>query len=340
MTAPQHIGTAEPFRLTAKEYLAKGWAPIPLPYKKKAKPPVGWTGRGSKFADIDQINEWIEDPTWHKGNIGVHAGNQITIDDTAFEAVGIDVDHYSNKKGGDDLAELEKKLGPLPDTWISGARTDGVSGIRWFLLPSGYEVRGKLSDSIEMVQSVHRYGVVFPSYHPELKTQYRWYGPGDRPDGKHVSLDIPHMRWITHIPDSWFEWLTRNKMLRAADLPVDMSSTREEIWQWVKANFVDLDSVPCRQMKASYLVQKKKVEDSASHHDPLVNAHWRLIRLGAEGHGGWWKAVRAIENLWLQKVEEDNVRTAFEAKAEILRSREGTFRKIRGEVEGDRWQQD
>ena len=63
------------------------------------------------------------------------------IPGTEYEVIGIDVDHYisggKEKFGGDQLKELEAKLGPLPPTWISSSRSDGISGIRFFVVPKG-----------------------------------------------------------------------------------------------------------------------------------------------------------------------------------------------------------
>ena len=47
----------------------------------------------------------------------------ITIDGVVYLLVGIDVDHYDAKRGGDQLQSLVEKLGPLSDKapWISSS---------------------------------------------------------------------------------------------------------------------------------------------------------------------------------------------------------------------------
>lgn len=171
----REIKSAEPFKTTALEYMAKGWAgPIPLPPQDKFPPPRGWTGRNAPYADEAQIEKWLarkdEDggsrdrpsPAWNpKGNIGLRLG-RVTVDGVQWEIIGIDSDNYDGKQGDKILRRLEKKLGKLPDTWTSSARADGVSGIRYFLVPVDLAWRGNLSevgDGVDVVQKVHRYAV-------------------------------------------------------------------------------------------------------------------------------------------------------------------------------------
>lgn len=98
--------------------------------------------------------------------------------------VGIDVDAYGDKKGAQSLAELEKKLGPLPATLISTSRDDGISGIRLFKLPNAYvgmRIIGVLADGIEIIHWGNRYVMAPPSLHPTGRA-YRWEHPtGDGP---------------------------------------------------------------------------------------------------------------------------------------------------------------
>jgi hypothetical protein len=53
------------------------------------------------------------------------------------DVIGIDVDHYGKKHGGDTLKALEARLGPLPTAVLSTARDDKVSGIRFYRVPAG-----------------------------------------------------------------------------------------------------------------------------------------------------------------------------------------------------------
>jgi len=188
---PQFIGSAKPFGGSARLYRQRGWTGIfPLPAREKHPPPNGITGRRGKFADDDLLINWLNDTTACKGNIGVRLGNAVEIDGNEFEVIGIDVDDHRDdplkpKVGGEQLQYLEQKYGELPDTWTSSSRADGVSGIRFFLVPKGLAYRGNCGEhggDIDIIQRVHRYAVVYPSWHPK-GGQYLWYPPGVKPTG-------------------------------------------------------------------------------------------------------------------------------------------------------------
>lgn len=347
MTAPRHINSNQPFRATAKEYWLKGWAVVPLPERRKKSPPgpddgpqyKSFTGRKGTVPTEDDIEAWLADSHFERGNIAIRAGRTVEIAGKLYEAIGIDVDNYDKKTGGLQLRKLEKKYGPLPGTYTSSARSDSVSGIRWFLVPHGYEYMGKprlagqkACDSIEIVQKVHRYGLVFPSWHPETKGQYYWYDRGQAPDGIHFASSIPRVEQLAHLPDSWWKFLTRNGTEAEDNVPMDMDSEPSELRAWAKANFVDGLEI-CKTTQIALDNHIDKVENAADHHDPLVNAHWNLYSLGAEGHCGWQASVMVIDNVWLDRVAEDKSRSLTEAKFEMARSRVGTLRKLKGQYD-------
>ena len=88
--------------------------------------------------------------------------------------VGLDVDHYADKAGGDSLGDLQDKLGPLPGTFVSTARTDGVSGIRLFMLPGDYAASSwpsQAAPDIEMITWYERYVICSP-HAPRLGNEY------------------------------------------------------------------------------------------------------------------------------------------------------------------------
>lgn len=337
MSAPRHIGSAAPFTSAAIEYTRKGWNVVPLPPHKKKSPPDDVTGRMGRFTTEYDLQDWMNDPEWSKGNIAIRAGNVVTVDNTDYEIIGIDVDAYDGKHGAEHLAQLEKSYGPLPSTWTSSARDDSISGIRWFLSPIGYEymgkprlANGKASDSIEIVQRVHRYGLVFPSWHPDTKGQYWWYDRGVKPDGTNTSERIPYAKELAVLPDSWWKFLTRNGTEATGDQPIDMDMPTKALYLWADKRFASKRDHSCRQMRMALARQRKSIEESTDHHDPLVRFHWQVYHLGAEGHSHWKECVGLLEKDWLAKVSQDNARGLTEAKSEIARSREGTLRKIKG----------
>jgi len=345
VNAPKNIGAAAPFAKAALEYTLKGWNVLPLPPNKKKSPPskeddeqgLGFTGRNGRLATRDDIDAWIQDKRWRKGNIAVRPGNEVTNDGEAYEVIGIDVDDYDEKSGAAHLEELIKTYGPLPNTWTSSARSDGKSGIRWFLTPVGYEYMGKpvlpstgrASDSIEIVQRVHRYGLVFPSMHPD-GMQYRWYDRGQAPDGIHVNDRIPRVQELAVLPERWWKFLTRNGVANAGGAVIDMQSTNAQLRNWQKKRWVDGEDM-CDIMTNALNRHLEDVDSASDHHEPLIRAHWSLLRLGAEGHSGWATACHVLEQSWADRVAADQVRSVAETKYEIARSRYGTLRKIKGE---------
>jgi P4 family phage/plasmid primase-like protien len=338
LSAPKHINSAAPFSNAAKEYLSKGWNVIPLPERKKKSPPDDVTGRAGRLTTLEDIEAWSKDPKWAKGNIAVRPGNVIEIDGKPYEALGIDVDAYGRKAGDKQLLQLEKLLGPLPGTWISSARSDGKSGIRWFLVPHGFSymgkprIDGKATDSIEIIQRVHRYGLVFPSWHPDTKGQYWWYERGQSPDGVHLSPRIPNIRELAALPNSWLKHLTRDCTEEVPGVPMDMDSEPTELADWLVANLVD-GEVICETLQKALDNHLDVIANGNDHHDPLVNAHWNLLLLGAEGHTGWNSARTVVESAWMDRAVGDGSRRLTEAKFELLRSRIGSQRKLKGTVD-------
>src|SRR5690606_17877451 len=108
-------------------YYQAGWRGVlPLPPGQKIPPPKGTTGHSGLWPSWPDIQAWAdENPT---GNIALRLPNTV---------VGIDVDHYEEKRGGDTLAEAERRWGALPPTVRSTARIDGISGIRLFRIEAG-----------------------------------------------------------------------------------------------------------------------------------------------------------------------------------------------------------
>ncbi len=336
---------SQPFVRYAKLYANKNWNIFPLPEKKKAPPlgkeddpqKKGFTGRRGRLVTEEDLDGWVDDPKWEFGNIAFRPGNVIHHNGVDVEVLGIDVDNYGEKHGGEHLKELEEAYGPLPNTYITSARNDGVSGIRWFLTPTGYEYMGKpylkstegSSDSIEIIQRNHRYGVMPPSIHPE-GMQYRWYGRGDAPDGKNVFAGIPDIQQLSVLPEKWFRFLSRNGIpaLGVNDIAIDMDSSNSQVVKWANKHFPKGDM--CLKVEKSLAKALVAVEEAADHHEPLLKAHWHLYRLAAEGHTGWSEAVQQVNDLWTARVLDEGVRSLGQAKHEIIRSRLGGLRKIKG----------
>lgn len=326
----QHLN---PYRETALAYRNKWWAgTLPIPYGEKHPPPTGFTGHAAQYPTPDEINNWCEDG--NRYNICLRLAGV----SKEHEIIGIDVDHYTSggkeKRGGDQLSALEERLGVLPATWISSARNDGVSGIRYFRVPRGLAFRGKIDKDIECIQKGHRFAVVWPSKHPDGGTYY-WYGPGADLTVVPVIPEIPDARTLPVLPDAWLSYLTQDKMA-ASDLErIDMDSSVDQIYKWAEATFHGTDDTDmCNMMLRKLAAHKKGITDDATSHDKIVNAHFNLLSLAAEGHLGWVKAVNEIEQFWMDDVIARDKRSKDELVQEIWRSRTNALRKIKAKIDG------
>lgn len=178
-------------------YRAAGWTgPLPLPAGTKWPPPDGFTGWHGTYPSGADSQTWIDDYPEYANTYQL----ALRMPD---DIIGIDVDHYGDKRGGDTLAEAARRWGPLPAAPRSSARTEPLSGIRFYRVPPGTTLRTKIGfpelelGGIEIIQKHHRYAVVWPSIHPTTGTPYAWHdtsGPDVPPRARHL-LALPD-RWI------------------------------------------------------------------------------------------------------------------------------------------------
>lgn len=214
---------AGPFGRAARTYRAAGWhgvLPIGRQPAKKYPPPSAFTGHGKPDPSGADIEAWLDGPE-AAYNIGLRL---------PVGVLGLDVDAYPGKQGGDVLARLTAAYGPLPPTWITTARTDGTSGIRLFRVPQridGHEINwpGEAGKHIELIQHGHRYAVVWPSVNPEAAgAVYKWWWQGetDRRDAEGEA--IPRADALPWMPEAWVRGLmlpyarTDKATLGSADL--------------------------------------------------------------------------------------------------------------------------
>jgi hypothetical protein len=175
-----------PYADAAMTYLSRGWAPLPLPPRDKAEPPKGWTGHGAPWPSGADVTEWAANGHG-AGNIGIRMPDDV---------VGIDVDDYDDKGGGETLAKLEARLGLLPPSPKSTSRPDDpVSGIRFYQVPGGRHWHDP-GPGVEVIQHTYRYAVVAPSIHPEGRS-YLWLAP----DG--AQIPGPAVADLPVLPEAW-----------------------------------------------------------------------------------------------------------------------------------------
>lgn len=386
------LNSAQPYRTAATNYHSAGWFPFPLQPRNKEPWAKGVTGRKNAFPidEAAQIAKWCTEAP-RQANIGLWLRDDI---------IGVDVDHYESKRGGDTFARLEAELGALPPTWISTARADGISGIRFFRIPAKYigklQWSGKAGDCVDIIQTGHRYAAVWPSWNPKANGQYLWYPPGSdlngQPDrwqnyslidavdpgldgggsghvvgGRKRAKPVPgaglkRVVWGSYqefpapadfpeLPMAWVEFLTRG-MVPRTEKPIDMDSTADEIEKWAKANFrpafveermeVDAAGVetmrriarPCKTVMACLRSAKKSIQEDASSHDKITDAHWNILMCGIEGHSGALRAATSLEKFWTDNVlRVQKKRGLREAAGELFRSRVEALRKIKGKAD-------
>lgn len=312
--------------------------PLPLPYKEKNPPPLDYTKRVSDYPTVGKIKEWIADGRKH--NICVRLAG-VTKE---YELLGIDVDDYykgdKKKEGWSQLHELEKRLGNLPETWISSARTDGKSGIRYFRVPRGLAFRGKVDKDIEVIRKGHRFAVVWPSIHPDGGL-YWWFPPGIVPDrtGRNVWNGVlPEARTFPVLPENWVDYLSNGKTLATDDELIDVDSSVNEIMDWAKSTFHLFDGEGiaggmCAKMQQKLELHKTNIQEEATSHDRLTNAHWNLTKLASEGHCGYGNAIKELEDHFKKVTMERGKRGLTEVHGEIFRSRVQALRKLKGQVD-------
>ena len=126
---PEPLRPEEPvFASAARLYLEGGLGfPIPLPPRRKAPPPRGYTGAEARDVSVGQINRWSRSRR-RTSNIGLRMAPGL---------IGVDVDAYDGKRGADTLDRLEQLDGPLPASVRSSGRSDGISGVYLFRIPQG-----------------------------------------------------------------------------------------------------------------------------------------------------------------------------------------------------------
>lgn len=188
-----------PYALAARDYLDRGWSPIPVVGKDAPEP--GFTGANGAVVTMDQVLQWSS-PGFAQGrrNVGLRQ----------IDTVGIDVDAYDGRKGAETFAAAVAKLGLLPPTWSSTARGAGQpSRILFYQVPPGVdpgEAQGRIKEyfgkNIDIIRRGHRYAIVAPSLHPE-GWRYCWYDPNGVPS------DVPPKRdELPFLPAAWLEFFT------------------------------------------------------------------------------------------------------------------------------------
>lgn len=287
----------------AGDYRERGWTPLPIEPGTKGPPAKHWTGyEGVRPSGADYW-DWEQ----NKPNHGV----ALRMPDTV---VGIDIDHYEKngklKRGGDTLAHAESLWGPLPDTYVSSARMDCVSGIRYFRVPAGTRCVSLLRfpelelGDIEIIQWGHRYAVVEPSLNPDAAgAPYKWMHTLDW-----CYTEIPNIEHLPELPAAWLEGLKVDEARLELDgVQVDAEAI--------------LSSFPEGEMEFPVIDRLDKgIRDiglGVSRHDVTAANVLALLRLGEQGWVGVPQALRLLCKVFVASVGPD--RGYDSAKAEFWR---------------------
>lgn len=169
---------ADNLEMWVQGYYQLGWTCLPLPAGKKFPPPAGSTGADGEDLSLHQVILSTEPG----GNLGLRMPDGV---------VGIDVDSYGEKRGAQTVRETEMVWGRLPDTPRLTSRDDGVSGIRFFRVPAGTELRTP-GPHVDIIRRSHRFAVAAPSVHPEGRP-YRWLDASGSPCPPPAVADLPDL---------------------------------------------------------------------------------------------------------------------------------------------------
>jgi putative DNA primase/helicase len=287
---------ADVYAAAYETYRDGGWSPIKLWAGTKFPPPVGFTGHDGADPSFADMYAWAESEPG--GNIAVRLNKTV---------IGIDVDAYDDKTGGQTLAEAERRWGTLPPTPRSSSRVDDpVSGIRLYRVPAGTRLVTTLGfpelglGSIEIVQRHHRYVVCWPSVHPSSGQTYQWYGP----DG--AVIDPPA---VDDLPDLPADWLAGMREDKPAELLTDERADIEECLT---------DGSPSPRV-AERLTAALAACAGSNRHDETRNHVLALLRFGRQKEPGVRIALTVLGQQFVAAVAPDRDGGTAEAAKEYGR---------------------
>ena len=298
--------TTNPYE-QCSEYWDAGWRGIlPLPYGEKTWPPKGYTGHDGMDTSYADCMEFLLDG---KQNICLRMPGNV---------VGVDVDHYNEKTGGDTLSQLVEKHGALPPTIMSTSRDDGISGIRLYRIPAGSVLPSKL-DGIEFVQRHHRYAVVWPSIHPSGR-EYQWIDERTaKPTG------VPRINDLPELPQRWIDGLVTDAKEHAVKADINMSAAADMLAQMPTGE-------PCQHM----LQAAGKAFAGGDRHDSYNEALLAALGYGRRGCPGIHQTVKRLSGAFVSEISDPAVgrATRSEALAEFGRSMRGALGIVANETQG------
>jgi len=301
-------GQIRPFANAAMMYYGHGWFPLPVRAGSKRIAVDGFTGHDGAWPGLDDIGSWIEEMP--DANIALRMPETV---------IGIDVDAYDGRNGAATLAKLEDDLAPLPKTFITTSRTDGVSGIRLYTVPPGITWRGKAGNGIDVISWHYRYAIVNPSVHPETHERYHWRRNSH---GIVMPHDVKPER-LPELPEEWISHLRHDGTNGRGEF---IPSAR--IRRWVQD--ISGDGF-CEAMEHSVQLWRGRIHDGGEEggaHDEMIQGVNAVVGDAANGHKGLAQAFRELWSAFATAVHER--RDVNEMESEFARAVHGSVRNHYG----------
>lgn len=301
-TPPRPLAYAD----AADDYWSAGWhGVLPLPPGSKWPPPNGWTGDKGAYPSYPDLLAWVEDKA--DGNVALRLPDGV---------IGIDVDHYGAKNGGDTIAYAEAAWGELPPTIRTTSRPDTASGIRLYSVPPGTRLVAQLGfpdrhlGAVEIIQRHHRYVVVWPSIHPDGPT-YAWH------DDDGTTVDIPTPDELPALPEQWLHHLAAPVTSLADDAAAGNVDVRAHLSAMPEgtADLVVTDRLSRAIVDLS--------TGMGSRHDTTTAHVLALLRYAEQGHPGVPATLSILGDAFVTAVTtpgtSNTVRHPEDARAEFAR---------------------
>lgn len=279
----------------AADLADKGYGPLAIPGGQKNPPPTGTTGADP----IPTYRDWLDiiEREPHRINLGVRLPAGI---------VGVDVDGYDTKTGGDTWAILNEG-DPFPNTIVVSARFgpgyDGISGIRLYRLPEGMDetLLWGSHGGIEIIRHGHRYLMGPGAIHPNGET-YRAF---DVPVKKFRD-DLPHPAVLPQLSPAQAARLTKNgapwatRAHKAHHHPGQTSLAAGGL----KTGLENLPpGPPCPRMETLTADAIRDIDDGTqSRHDRMVQATYAILAAATEGHRGGNEALHTLRRVFVTSI--------------------------------------
>lgn len=296
---------SSPYADTWKHYWDAGWRGIlPLPHRAKAWPPDGFTGHNG------------DDPSYADCMTWADSGPRNLALRVPADVIGLDVDAYADKPGEQTLSKLVAEYGPLPATWLSTSRGDGISGIRLYRVPAGTVLPQKLP-GIELIQRHHRYVTAWPSVHPEGRV-YQWV---DEATGE-IGCEVPPYERIPDLPS---EWITGLAIEAAHQEKADLTGEQAAA---IFAGF------PTGQACGHISTAAGRAASRGDRHDVYNETVLAVCRHARNGCPGGQETLLRLRAMFIAEVTGDRSRTASEAQAEWMRNLTGALALVAEQPQG------